>query len=444
MISISIRDFQSIQEAYLEFHPGITVITGSTNSGKTAIFRAVDFLLNNPGYAKYSIKTGEKKSEITLSIEGCPSVKWVRSPSKVSYIIGNGKPNENCGRANIWSFEPQFPIQPEPDGQILNFHGEFDALFPFGFSYQELFKVFERVMALDDTASVLKAMNDDSGRVTMLRRHLKASIENRNQAAVEEEKTLRQLEGVLRSESEIQLEGVSVSEERELLGHSLLEMNELLNRVHQQAIQFEELNRILDSIYPSLILFQNFFIDLRKSRDTENLLGLEKDNSFDKEKEVSTTIVSELRDSSSKTDGLFRIAVGLYKDSVSIQECLKKMEVLSKVPEIQTVSLESLELAKRLLKISDQYSTLEKIFRAVEGLPEAPKAMFKELLDRASSLLEISTKLRVVFEKKKCLESDLSEYSKYLQFLNDEISKYNVCELCGAPIKDGVYCCDKG
>ena len=69
--------------------------------------------------------------------------------------------NLNCGRNNIWNFLPEFPIKQEPDGAIYNLHTEWDHMFPFGYTPQALFKVFERFMALDDTATILKAVNDD-------------------------------------------------------------------------------------------------------------------------------------------------------------------------------------------------------------------------------------------------------------------------------------------
>ena len=44
-ITVDIKDFQSLKKAYIELTPGITVITGATNNGKSAIIRAIDSAL---------------------------------------------------------------------------------------------------------------------------------------------------------------------------------------------------------------------------------------------------------------------------------------------------------------------------------------------------------------------------------------------------------------
>ena len=46
---VTVKDFQSIHSANLDFPTGLTIITGKTNGGKTAIFRAIDSALFNKG-----------------------------------------------------------------------------------------------------------------------------------------------------------------------------------------------------------------------------------------------------------------------------------------------------------------------------------------------------------------------------------------------------------
>ena len=94
------------------------------------------------------IRTGTKDALASLAI-----ANWAPRSGR--------QENLNCGRNNIWNFLPEFPIKQEPDGAIYNLHTEWDLMFPFGYTPQALFKVFERFMALDDTATILKAVNDD-------------------------------------------------------------------------------------------------------------------------------------------------------------------------------------------------------------------------------------------------------------------------------------------
>jgi len=45
--TLSIQNYQSHKDSTLEFDPGVNVIVGSTDSGKTAIIRALRWLIWN-------------------------------------------------------------------------------------------------------------------------------------------------------------------------------------------------------------------------------------------------------------------------------------------------------------------------------------------------------------------------------------------------------------
>ena len=139
---------------------GRTEVRDLTRSRDTLDCPKDSFILVTSGRVLNNNGDSAKKAEVTLRLEGQPQVKWVRTSSGTQYHIGT-ETNEKCGKNDLWDFLPQYPIQKEPDGRIFNFHTEFDVLFPFGFSSQELFKIFERVVSLEDTASVLKSMNDE-------------------------------------------------------------------------------------------------------------------------------------------------------------------------------------------------------------------------------------------------------------------------------------------
>ena len=49
---IKLKNFQSIGKAELLFEPGVNLIVGQSNSGKTAILRAISAALNNPTRGK--------------------------------------------------------------------------------------------------------------------------------------------------------------------------------------------------------------------------------------------------------------------------------------------------------------------------------------------------------------------------------------------------------
>jgi exonuclease SbcC len=46
---LKIKNFQSHHDTEIEFGPGINVITGTSDAGKTSILRAIMFVLYNNG-----------------------------------------------------------------------------------------------------------------------------------------------------------------------------------------------------------------------------------------------------------------------------------------------------------------------------------------------------------------------------------------------------------
>ena len=73
---ITIRNFQSLSRASLTCAPGLTVIVGSNNVGKTAIFRAVYAALFNEG-TDDQVRQGESGAAVQISYRG-HSIIWRR------------------------------------------------------------------------------------------------------------------------------------------------------------------------------------------------------------------------------------------------------------------------------------------------------------------------------------------------------------------------------
>lgn len=160
MITVVIRDFQAIDKAMLEFVPGINVLTGSTNSGKTAVLRAIKCLVDNPKAAKHMIRHMAPKAIVAMKLDGHEPVVWTRDQGTVSYKVGTQE-HTKCGKIKLADLVPTFPIRMESDGRWINFHCENDILFPFDCNPMELFAVFERIFRFDNSREILKAIRVD-------------------------------------------------------------------------------------------------------------------------------------------------------------------------------------------------------------------------------------------------------------------------------------------
>lgn len=66
--TLEIRNFQSHKNTKIDFSSGVNVITGSSNSGKTAILRSLNWIINNRPRGTSFIRRGQKKSEVVLFV----------------------------------------------------------------------------------------------------------------------------------------------------------------------------------------------------------------------------------------------------------------------------------------------------------------------------------------------------------------------------------------
>lgn len=82
---ILIKNFQSHEDSHLSFSPGVNVIIGSSDSGKSAIKRALCAVTDN-NFSTSFIRTDESKAEVSLFIEGF-EIKRTRSNTENSYFF---------------------------------------------------------------------------------------------------------------------------------------------------------------------------------------------------------------------------------------------------------------------------------------------------------------------------------------------------------------------
>jgi ATPase involved in DNA repair len=86
---IEIQNFQSHRNTVLEPGPGgqLTVVTGPSDSGKTAILRALRWLLYNVPQGTDFIRVGCTFAKVIVTLADGTEVERFRTPSKNQYAI---------------------------------------------------------------------------------------------------------------------------------------------------------------------------------------------------------------------------------------------------------------------------------------------------------------------------------------------------------------------
>ena len=64
--NIRIRDFQNHEDTFLTFCSGLTVITGTSDSGKSALYRSLMVAFQDY-FRKHDVRDGQKNAEITIN-----------------------------------------------------------------------------------------------------------------------------------------------------------------------------------------------------------------------------------------------------------------------------------------------------------------------------------------------------------------------------------------
>ena len=157
-LKLSLENFQSISKGELVFHTGTNVIIGQSNSGKTATFRALKACLSNPIGSQRFIKKGTKSSSVALEYNG-NQIIWKRTPKESSYII-NGEEFIKTGKSSAFKIMEDTGFVIDDNDTIMNIEEELQLPFPFGISKSELFKLYENVFCVSDSAIILKAAKE--------------------------------------------------------------------------------------------------------------------------------------------------------------------------------------------------------------------------------------------------------------------------------------------
>lgn len=269
--SITLDNFQSISSAELTFEQGINIIVGQSNSGKSAILRAIKAVLLNPnGSARY-IKKHTDKATVTVDYNA-NYIEWDRKKKESSYIV-NGESFGKTGNSNAFKItNDNTGFTLDSSGNLMNIESELELPFPFDRSPSELFKLFENVFCVSDSATILKAFKEEEDNTQKQLNEVNNSIKITNEKI-----------GALQAlKDEVNLERLRTYKTK------LISLNDqqttLREDLKQLSLSQSIINRIkLNKDYSDIILqdkgvsdYKNVLLDYNKAKQTIKLLKLAK------------------------------------------------------------------------------------------------------------------------------------------------------------------------
>ena len=160
-MKIITKDFQSLAGINeFEFPVGITIIQGKSGSGKSTLFYAIQFCLENTSGVADCINWFAKEAEVRIINNGA-DITWIKTPSSSKYI-NNLTGKEYVKASKIDSRDlGDLGFYFDNKDNIMNIHGEWSVLFPFGQSDTDMFKMFEDIFNISCSFAIIEDIKKD-------------------------------------------------------------------------------------------------------------------------------------------------------------------------------------------------------------------------------------------------------------------------------------------
>ncbi len=238
--SVHIKNYQSHADTELEFHPGVNVLVGSSDSGKSAIFRAMAWVMTNRPLGNAFCRWGTKKTQVDLTIDPDTTIARTKSKSENNYLFQ--------GRELLAGTEVPEDIQRTLKiDPVINIQQQISAPFLLSSSPGEVASFFNDIAGLSDIDLSIKNLKSwQAGHIRVIKR-LDLDIE-KQQAQVDEMKYLdqaeRNLEALEQKQSELDQIQADHKQIKDLL-HKHSRCSETLDEVSVKANAVGPVNKLV-------------------------------------------------------------------------------------------------------------------------------------------------------------------------------------------------------
>ena len=400
-LKLQLENFQSITSGTLEFVTGLNFIIGQSNSGKSATFRALKTCLSNPSGSQRYIKRGYPNSSVALAYNG-NVVIWKRTSKESSYII-NGELYVKTGSSSAFKIlkdETGF-IQGD-NGVIMNIEEELQLPFPFGYNKSELFKLYENVFCVSDSAVILKSAKEFEGKVKFDLDMLEVDL-NKNKMKLQELAIFKQ---------EVNLDKLKEALARYKKAEDRLNTLREGNDIIKLAVKASKIDLNITSfsikdkvpVYNELIYLKTL---VNKVKQYHRL-----------EKELPTSPVMSLE------------KLVLLKDKKELKALASQLQALS------NIRIEEKEFMDKLASFKEKQELKQIIIQLEELCGIQLKVVeFKNKLVKYNELVKYKADLKTIFSKGIAKKRELVECQELLKHIQERLSEYKVCPLCHRPLE---------
>ena len=292
--SLHIKNFQSHKDSLLEFSPGVNVLIGSSDTGKSSVWRALDLVINNrptgSGFVSHWCKNekGNYKdnTEITLNVDGREITRIKGKDNK--YILDKEE-------LKAFKTDVPDPVKELMNTDEINVQHQANNFFLLNLSAGKVAEELNRLVNLDIIDRTLSNVN---GRL----RKMKASITSNEEDIIKHETSLEKFSKL--SDMEVDLNAIVVlQKEYEELQFQMDALGDCTNKIQLAQIELnkckdftgaEEAVSKLESLYSGFMLLSEQYDALESLYESIEAVEKELETEFDPAVEEEIEIVGEM------------------------------------------------------------------------------------------------------------------------------------------------------
>lgn len=433
---VTVKDFQSIHSANLDFPTGLTIITGKTNGGKTAIFRAIDSALFNKGDDSM-ISAGKRYSGVSID-NGKHKMMFMRDSvgknEKTAYQFDGGTVQKKVGRNQLPEVSENFNIRDvrmqNGTKMKINFWYQNDKPFLMDKTAGQLYE-FLSLSSCDNYTRVLKTMQTDAKVLDAEIQSISTEIDTLKTINNSKNEFIEKNEGF----DDVYLRVITLSQEIKKIGidsdliESISNLDSRIETLKKTIAEVEDRLKgipidYLSSHYKNisdldkdLIEFMRLLRDLNSVRNTVDI----------KTEEVKLinrgvdTIIPIVEDSRERIDSICVLDKTVKESSVLISDYKRISESVSNTADLLHGIRLFNDIESTSLKV-DRFRETDDFLRDIQSLIEDIDSKSRLIENMRKSLIVIKEK---IVDNQRELE-DLKDLAGYCPYCGTVFEKKNV------------------
>lgn len=276
---LKLINIQSHKKSILDFHPGLNVIVGPTDSGKSAIIRALRWLAWNRPLGDDIRSDWGGKSKVSVTLDGGEIISKIKDDSQIY------KHSEFENPFKAFGTDVPEEIQKTLNLNMVNLQMQLDPTFLLSMSEGEIAKYFNKIANLEKIDKGISFTNSGITR-------LNSSIKNKTEDLAKAEAKLTQFDEL--PKLEIELEVLEEMESKiENKQKSISSLEALINKIGEIEEEILESSEILAFEEEVDKLINSYGLIVVKNDEIEELQNLISDISeIDDEIAVNAFLVS--------------------------------------------------------------------------------------------------------------------------------------------------------